>query len=64
MSGMVKEPVAYTLATVEPEMVPKSAEPITAILAGPPRAQPARPTATSITHSPTPARIITEAKST
>jgi len=56
--------VAYTFATVEPEIVPKSAEPTTAILAGPPRAQPATRTARSMMNSPTPAFIITEAKST
>ena len=52
------------MATGEPEIVPKSAEPMTAILAGPPRAQPARRTATSMMNSPTPAFIITEAKRT
>ena len=45
-------------------MVPKSAEPMTAILAGPPRAQPASRTARSMTNSPTPAFIMIEAKST
>ena len=36
MSGMVKVPVLYTLATAEPEMEPKSAEAKMDTLAGPP----------------------------
>ena len=39
--GMVKVPVETTLATELPEMVPKIAEAIMAILAGPPRLRPA-----------------------
>ncbi len=41
MAGMVKEPVAKTLATDDPEIVPNMAEETTSTLAGPPACRPA-----------------------
>ena len=55
MSGMVTAPVVAALAEGEPEMVPKNADASTAVLAAPPRVQPAMAMASSLNHSPTPA---------
>src|SRR3990170_215298 len=48
MSGMVITPVATTLATALPETEPNSAEPTTAIFAGPPRKRPMASIAMSV----------------
>ena len=56
ISGMVNWPVVTTLATPEPEIVPISAEEITATLPAPPRAWPTRPSATSVKSRIMPAR--------
>ncbi len=60
---MVNAPVAYTLATVEPETVPYRAEETTDILAEPPRAQPAAQVEKSIKKLPAPVAVKTPAKS-
>ena len=54
--GMVNAPDATTLATDEPEMEPKSAELIVAILAGPPRHLPVSAVARSMKKVPAPLR--------
>jgi hypothetical protein len=56
--------VAYTFATVLPLIVPKSAEPTTAVFAGPPRIHPVARTARSIRNDPTPACMRTAPKRT
>ena len=60
--GMVNEPVAYTLATVEPDTVPYKAEEMTATFAGPPRAPPASHVEKSIRYAPAPVIVMTPAK--
>jgi len=54
--GIVKLPVATTLATGLPDMLPKTALPQTAIRAGPPEMRPANALARSIKKSPPPDR--------
>ena len=56
ISGMVNWPLATTLATPEPEMVPISADDSTQTCAGPPRQEPTRPSATSLNSAIMPAR--------
>ena len=45
---MVNCPIVSTFATPEPLIMPMNPEEITATLAGPPRAQPTSPSATSL----------------
>ena len=52
--GMVNVPEATTLAEELPEIIPNSALPMTATLAGPPRVPPARPSARSMKNCPAP----------
>src|SRR3546814_11204206 len=56
IKGMVNWPLATTLATPEPEIVPISADDITQTCAGPPRQEPARPSAKSLNNASIPAR--------
>jgi len=62
MRGIVKLPVAYTLATVEPLMGPVKGARQTEILAEPPFAQPAAKVAKSIRNSPVPVAVMIAAK--
>ncbi len=64
ISGMVNCPLATTLATPEPEIVPMSAEESTQTCAGPPRHPPTSPSATSLKSAIIPARSRNDAKST
>jgi hypothetical protein len=54
--GMVTTPVATTLATALPEIVPNRADETTAIFADPPRNRPNRATAISVKNSAPPER--------
>ena len=56
ISGMVNCPVVTTLATPEPEIVPISAEAMTADLGRPAAPWPTRPSATSLNSAIMPAR--------
>jgi hypothetical protein len=64
ISGMVNWPLATTLATPEPEIVPISAEDRTQTWAGPPRAWPTKPSAKSLNKAIMPARSRKAAKTT
>jgi hypothetical protein len=54
MSGIVSQPSTMTLATAEPEMVPKRLEETTEIFPGPPRAPPVTARAKSMKNCPVP----------
>ncbi|MNT60440.1 hypothetical protein D3C72_1980200 [compost metagenome] len=64
ISGMVNWPLATTLATPDPEMVPISAEDSVQTCAGPPRQPPTRPRAKSLNSLIMPARSRKAAKTT
>ncbi len=56
MSGMVTMPTAMTLLTAAPEIMPKSADPNTAIFAAPPRKLPIADMARSAKYAEPPVR--------
>jgi len=59
MSGMVTMPTAMTLLTAAPEIMPKSPDPTTAILAAPPRNWPIADMARSAKYAEPPVRLST-----
>ena len=59
ISGIVMVPTLATLATALPEIMPKKAEPTTAILAAPPRKWPISEAARSAKKSEPPQRVST-----
>ena len=62
--GMVSEPTVTALATEEPEIMPNSAEPKIATLAGPPANRPATAMASARNSRPSPMRKATVPNST
>jgi hypothetical protein len=64
ISGIVTWPVTITLATAEPETLPKSEDEITATLPGPPAERPVSDRAKSMNSRPTPERSMKAPNST
>src|SRR3546814_521140 len=59
MAGMVSDPTVTVLATDDPEIMPKRAEPKIETLAGPPAKRPATKAAQSRKSWPSPMRVAT-----